>query len=77
MSYQLREHTKNAPFFSYQRVLRFHDQYGDVVRLGPTFVSIANKDMLKQILVTEDFPKAKIYDAFQSEYTVTCLPQDY
>ncbi|CAO0790909.1 unnamed protein product [Mucor circinelloides] len=52
---------------SYQRVLRFHDQYGDVVRLGPTFVSIANKDMLKQILVTEDFPKAKIYDAFQKK----------
>ncbi|KAF1799833.1 cytochrome P450 CYP5313 [Mucor lusitanicus] len=52
---------------SYQRVLSLHDKYGEVVRLGPTFVSIADKDMLKQILVTEDFPKAKIYDAFQKK----------
>ncbi|CAO3649524.1 unnamed protein product [Mucor fragilis] len=52
---------------SYQRILGLHDKYGEVVRLGPTFVSIADKNMLKQILVTEDFPKAKIYDAFQKK----------
>ncbi|GAN02021.1 cytochrome p450 monooxygenase [Mucor ambiguus] len=52
---------------SYQRVLSLHDKYGEVVRLGPTFVSIADKNMLKQILFTEDFPKAKIYDAFQKK----------
>ncbi|KAL9542581.1 hypothetical protein MBANPS3_008546 [Mucor bainieri] len=52
---------------SYQRILSLHDKYGEVVRLGPTFVSIADKNILKQILVTEDFPKAKIYEAFQKK----------
>jgi hypothetical protein len=46
-----------------------HEDYGDIVRLGPKAVSIAEKEMLKQALVTQDLPKGPIYKIFQSEYS--------
>lgn len=52
-------------FFSYKAILYFHDKYGDIIRLGPNLVAVADKDMIKQVLVTDDFPKATIYEAFQ------------
>ncbi|KAG2216004.1 hypothetical protein INT46_007064 [Mucor plumbeus] len=50
---------------SYQSILAFHDKYGEIVRLGPELISVASKDLLKQVLITDDFPKGKLYDAFQ------------
>ncbi|CEP11856.1 hypothetical protein [Parasitella parasitica] len=50
---------------SYKAILRFHDKYGDVIRLGPKLIAVADKDMIKQILVTDDFPKDAIYKVFQ------------
>ncbi|CAO0800979.1 unnamed protein product [Mucor circinelloides] len=50
---------------SYKAILGFHDKYGDVIRLGPDMVAVADKDMIKQVLVTDDFPKAAIYEVFQ------------
>lgn len=58
-------------FDSYQRILAFHDKYGEVVRLGPELISVAGKDLLKQVLITDDFPKGKLYDAFQSKFDLT------
>jgi hypothetical protein len=54
-------------FLSYKAILSFHDKYGDTIRLGPNLVAVADKDMIKQVLVTDDFPKATIYEAFQSK----------
>ncbi|KAI8641354.1 cytochrome P450 [Parasitella parasitica] len=50
---------------SYKAILGFHDKYGDVIRLGPKLIAVADKEMIKQILVTDDFPKATIYEVFQ------------
>jgi hypothetical protein len=48
-------------------MIALHEDYGEIVRVGPRTVSISNKDMLKQILVTEDLVKAPIYDLFASK----------
>jgi hypothetical protein len=48
-------------------LISLHEDYGEVVRVGPRVVSISNKDMLKQILVTEDLVKAPVYDLFASK----------
>jgi hypothetical protein len=39
-----------------------HDQYGPVVRISRTVLSVADKDMLKQVLVTDDLKKGTVYD---------------
>lgn len=39
-----------------------HDKYGPVVRISRTVLSVADKDMLKQILVTDDLKKGTVYD---------------
>lgn len=59
--------------FSYKAILGFHDKYGDVIRLGPDTVAVADKDMIKQVLVTDDFPKAAIYEVFQSKFNYVSL----
>lgn len=38
-----------------------HQKYGDVVRLGPRQVWIADKEAIKQILQTMDLPKVSMY----------------
>ena len=40
-------------------------QYGDVVRLGPNTIAVADKQMLHQILFQDDIPKAPSYKRFQ------------
>ncbi|KAI7905070.1 cytochrome P450 [Cokeromyces recurvatus] len=45
----------------YKTFLSLHDKYGDMVRIGPNTISIANKDLLKQVLVSDDLPKGPIY----------------
>lgn len=52
----------------YQKWKGLHEKYGDVVRLGPNTVSVADKDMAKKVLITEDLPKGPIYKVFQSKY---------
>ncbi|KAG2187650.1 hypothetical protein INT44_005340 [Umbelopsis vinacea] len=39
-----------------------HDKYGPVVRISRTVLSVADKDMLKQVLVTDDLRKGTVYD---------------
>lgn len=51
----------------FQKLKHLHEIYGDIVRLGPSVISVANKEMAKQILVTEDLPKGPLYKAFQSK----------
>lgn len=43
-----------------------HNTYGGVVRIGPRSISIAGKDMIKQVLVNDDLPKGPIYSLFKS-----------
>ncbi|CAM0136093.1 hypothetical protein VKS41_005519 [Umbelopsis sp. WA50703] len=42
-----------------------HDKYGPVIRLSRTVLSVADKDMLKQVLVTDDLRKGVVYDNTQ------------
>lgn len=37
------------------------------MRLGPSTVSVADKDLVRQVLMTDDLPKGPIYKAFQSK----------
>ncbi|ORZ04881.1 cytochrome P450 [Lobosporangium transversale] len=41
-----------------------HKLYGKVVRVGPNIVSVADKDMIREILVTTDYPKTAHYQVF-------------
>ncbi|KAI8346368.1 cytochrome P450 [Choanephora cucurbitarum] len=41
-----------------------HKKYGDMVRLGPARLSVSDKDIMKQVLVTEDLKKGPVYDIF-------------
>ncbi|CAO3652710.1 unnamed protein product [Mucor hiemalis] len=50
---------------SYQKYRNYHDVYGDIVRLGPKTISVCNKDLIKQVLVTDDLPKGPMYKIFQ------------
>jgi hypothetical protein len=38
-----------------------HDQYGSVVRTGPRSISISDKNMIKEVLATQDLPKGSQY----------------
>ncbi|KAF9919421.1 hypothetical protein FBU30_011040 [Linnemannia zychae] len=42
-----------------------HKRYGKVFRLSPDNVSVADKDMIKEILVTMDYPKSIIHEGFE------------
>ncbi|KAI8056335.1 cytochrome P450 [Gilbertella persicaria] len=63
----------NIPYFIldlplgtyYQKLKSFHETYGDLVRLGPRTISIADKTMIRQILVHEDLPKSSVYEMLQ------------
>ncbi|ORZ02515.1 cytochrome P450 [Syncephalastrum racemosum] len=43
-------------------IVSWHDQYGTVVRIGPNTISISDKNMIKQALITESLPKAPSYE---------------
>lgn len=38
-----------------------------MIRVGPNMLSIADKDMIKQVLVKEDMPKGDAYGRIESE----------
>ncbi|KAK3815001.1 MAG: cytochrome P450 [Benniella sp.] len=43
----------------------YHRLYGKVVRIAPEIVSVADKDMIREILVTTDYPKSYIHEGFE------------
>ncbi|KAL1919058.1 uncharacterized protein VTP21DRAFT_2439 [Calcarisporiella thermophila] len=51
----------------HQYVNNLHRQYGPVVILSPEEVSFSQVEAVKQILVTDDFPKGKEYERFAGE----------
>ncbi|KAI9005435.1 cytochrome P450, partial [Phycomyces nitens] len=55
----------------FKKVIKYHHKYGHVVRIGPNSVSVSDKDMIKQILITEDFEKGPSYTRFQSTRLVS------
>jgi hypothetical protein len=66
----IKNNNNSSSYFLYFFPLRYkffkilHEKYGNVVRLNPTTISVCDKDMVNQILVTDDLPKAPIYDIF-------------
>ncbi|KAL0093833.1 cytochrome P450 [Phycomyces blakesleeanus] len=48
------------------RYLDYHEKYGPVIRVGPKTISISDKTMLKQVLVTEDLEKGPVYSILQN-----------
>ncbi|KAF9101684.1 hypothetical protein BGX29_005355 [Mortierella sp. GBA35] len=42
-----------------------HKRYGKIFRFSPDIVSVADKDMIKEILVTMDYPKSVIHEGFE------------
>ncbi|GAA5798604.1 cytochrome P450 [Helicostylum pulchrum] len=50
---------------SFQMFRDFHDTYGPIVRLGPKTIAVSDKDLIRDVLVTEDLPKGPLYKVFQ------------
>lgn len=50
---------------SFQMFRDFHDKYGPIVRLGPKTIAVSDKDLIRDVLVTEDLPKGPLYKVFQ------------
>ncbi|KAG0317849.1 hypothetical protein BGZ99_006076 [Dissophora globulifera] len=44
---------------------QLHKRYGKVVRIGTDIVTVADKDMIREILVTTDYPKSIIHQGFE------------
>ncbi|KAG0256656.1 hypothetical protein BG011_004383 [Mortierella polycephala] len=42
-----------------------HARYGKIVRVGPNIVSVADKDAIRDILVTGDYPKSEIHEGLE------------
>ncbi|CAG8470876.1 6455_t:CDS:10 [Paraglomus occultum] len=47
----------------YQRELR--PKYGKIVRIGPDMILVSDKDIIRQIVVKEDWPKGEFYKIFR------------
>ncbi|KAF9388849.1 hypothetical protein CPB97_000297, partial [Podila verticillata] len=50
---------------SHEGLPAFHKRYGKVVRIAPEIVTVADKDMIREILVTTDYPKSIIHQGFE------------
>ncbi|CAG8674362.1 3322_t:CDS:10, partial [Acaulospora morrowiae] len=50
-----------------------HPKYGQVVRVSPSLVVISDKDILKQILVTNELPKNKNYEKLRTDKNYSTL----
>ncbi|KAF9586756.1 hypothetical protein BGW38_000007 [Lunasporangiospora selenospora] len=42
-----------------------HKMYGKVVRVAPEIVSVADKDMIREVLVTGDYPKSILHEGLE------------
>ncbi|KAI9287121.1 cytochrome P450, partial [Umbelopsis sp. AD052] len=49
----------------YLKLMDLHKKYGHIVRIAQNKLSISDKDMIQQILVTDDLPKGHNYEAYQ------------
>ncbi|KAG0328769.1 hypothetical protein BG000_000317 [Podila horticola] len=50
---------------SHEGLPAFHKCYGKVVRIATELVTVADKDMIREILVTTDYPKSIIHQGFE------------
>ncbi|KAL0075764.1 cytochrome P450 CYP5313 [Phycomyces blakesleeanus] len=57
----------------FKKVITYHQKYGHVVRIGPKAISVSDKDIIKQVLVTEDFEKGPSYTRFQNGTSASML----
>ncbi|KAF9331192.1 hypothetical protein BGZ91_012214 [Linnemannia elongata] len=44
---------------------RTHERYGEIVRVAPNIVSVADKDAIHKILVASDYPKSEIHEGLE------------
>ncbi|CAG8453212.1 122_t:CDS:10 [Ambispora leptoticha] len=42
-----------------------HAEFGPIIRTGPNFLFVGDRDAIKKIVITEDFPKAQFYKLFR------------
>ncbi|KAI9277181.1 cytochrome P450 [Phascolomyces articulosus] len=49
---------------SWRNFKEWQEQYGEVVRLGPSSICVSNKEMLRQVLLKDDLPKGPRYEEF-------------
>ncbi|KAI8143137.1 cytochrome P450 [Fennellomyces sp. T-0311] len=63
----------SPPGTSWRKMKDWAHQYGDIVRVGPNDLMVSNKQMLKQILLTHDFPKAPVYAIYHRNGIQTLL----
>ncbi|ORX86869.1 cytochrome P450 [Basidiobolus meristosporus CBS 931.73] len=51
----------------FQHALELHDKFGSVVCVAPGVVLVADKEAVRKVLVSADFPKSKMYIKFRQE----------
>ncbi|CAG8452668.1 4522_t:CDS:10 [Paraglomus brasilianum] len=56
--------TNGKRWYWYQRELR--PKYGKIIRIGPDIVLVNDKDIIKQIIVKEDWPKGDFYKIYRA-----------
>jgi hypothetical protein len=57
----------------HERLLREHQKYGPIWRVGPTVVAVADPAAVKTIAVIEDFPKPQVYERLRFLPTVDSI----
>ncbi|KAI8971114.1 cytochrome P450 [Pilobolus umbonatus] len=45
----------------YRKLFNLHLKYGDIVRIGPNAIEVADRALVKRILASDDLPKGPIY----------------
>ncbi|KAI9499056.1 cytochrome P450 [Zychaea mexicana] len=63
----------NPPGRAYEKFQRWQNQYGDVVRLGPKSIQVADKHMVRQVLFKDDLPKGPDYERMSRDGGPTLL----
>ncbi|KAG2227376.1 hypothetical protein INT45_004332, partial [Circinella minor] len=56
---------ESPPGTSWKKTMAWRNDYGSVVRLGPSTIGISDKHMLRQVLLKEDLPKGPMYTRLQ------------
>ncbi|KAG0025584.1 hypothetical protein BGZ81_007066 [Podila clonocystis] len=50
---------------SHEFIPQAHKKFGKVVRVAPNIISVADKDAIREILVSTDYPKSEIHEAIE------------
>ncbi|KAI9499051.1 cytochrome P450 [Zychaea mexicana] len=58
---------EDPPGAAYTKYQAWQTKYGEVVRLGPNTIGVADKQMLRQILFKDDIPKGPAYKRLQRQ----------